>query len=231
MRVRSRENIENARSLGYCQICGLRRDIQVHHIRSKGAGGGDEPENLVLLCAYHHRLVQDHIIRLEDCELLGTRVPGYEELIQRAVDCLQNEQEARWTLGAICAVLVNVLQAQKGDVASQLGCSARYVSELVRTWEAFPTEEARNPELSWQHHRLAASTEAPAEWLARAADAGWSTREMQEAIREAQGEKQEQSKEMKKAERAFSLVREVLSAGGEAAEWLYQELKEAYFGE
>jgi 5-methylcytosine-specific restriction endonuclease McrA len=38
-----------------CQHCGARKDLQVHHIRSRGLLGDDAEENLITLCALCHR--------------------------------------------------------------------------------------------------------------------------------------------------------------------------------
>ena len=37
----------------FCEVCGD-YGIQVHHIRSRGAGGDDEAINLMSLCPEHH---------------------------------------------------------------------------------------------------------------------------------------------------------------------------------
>ena len=37
----------------YCEVCGV-RPVQVHHIRSRGAGGCDCPVNLIALCPFCH---------------------------------------------------------------------------------------------------------------------------------------------------------------------------------
>ncbi|MDP6980176.1 MAG: HNH endonuclease [Myxococcota bacterium] len=34
--------------------CTAQKNLHVHHIRFRSAGGGDEPENLTTLCAFHH---------------------------------------------------------------------------------------------------------------------------------------------------------------------------------
>jgi hypothetical protein len=44
-----------ARDRGHCQVPGCSRAaVQVHHVQFRSQGGGDEPENLVGLCAAHH---------------------------------------------------------------------------------------------------------------------------------------------------------------------------------
>jgi hypothetical protein len=43
------------RDRGWCQVPGCSRvAAHVHHIRHRSLGGGDEPGNLVSLCAAHH---------------------------------------------------------------------------------------------------------------------------------------------------------------------------------
>ncbi len=37
-----------------CAVCGCIGPNDPHHIRSRGAGGGDTPENLISLCRSHH---------------------------------------------------------------------------------------------------------------------------------------------------------------------------------
>ncbi|MCP5070159.1 MAG: HNH endonuclease, partial [bacterium] len=34
--------------------CASQKNLHVHHIRFRSAGGGDQPENLTTLCAFHH---------------------------------------------------------------------------------------------------------------------------------------------------------------------------------
>ncbi|HEY8279882.1 MAG TPA: HNH endonuclease [Bdellovibrionota bacterium] len=65
--ARSRKNLTkhevHKRDGGSCQardgegrICEQRRWLQLHHIKPRSEGGGDKPENLITLCAFHHRL-------------------------------------------------------------------------------------------------------------------------------------------------------------------------------
>jgi hypothetical protein len=65
---------------GYrCQApgCTARRNLEVHHIVYRSAGGGDKPENRTVLCHGHHRLIHDGAV------VLRGRAPG----------------ELRWRLG------------------------------------------------------------------------------------------------------------------------------------
>jgi hypothetical protein len=43
------------RDQGFCQVPGCSRAaVHAHHVTWRSRGGGDEPENLVSLCAGHH---------------------------------------------------------------------------------------------------------------------------------------------------------------------------------
>ncbi len=70
-RIRCRKAIEEARK-AYCEYCFRHthcdgRNVgQVHHIKSKGSGGDDVPENLIHLCYACHRRVHDGKIPRED---------------------------------------------------------------------------------------------------------------------------------------------------------------------
>ena len=46
--------------------CGSYRDLHAHHIRFRSHGGGDEPENLVTLCVWHHQqgVHQRRVVRI-----------------------------------------------------------------------------------------------------------------------------------------------------------------------
>ena len=43
-----------AAQLPRCEICSLLAMRHPHHIVSRGAGGSDDPANLIWLCAQHH---------------------------------------------------------------------------------------------------------------------------------------------------------------------------------
>ena len=55
MKVYNRDN-------GMCQMCGTRENIHCHHVRYRSERRDliDEPSNLILLCATHHRLVHSN---------------------------------------------------------------------------------------------------------------------------------------------------------------------------
>ncbi len=49
----------NAARRDVCELCGVRCIGEVHHARSRGARGNDEPSNLISLCLLCHRKVHD----------------------------------------------------------------------------------------------------------------------------------------------------------------------------
>lgn len=63
-RIRDKKAIEEARK-PYCELCGRHGIMHVHHIKSKGSGGGDVPDNLICLCWGCHRKVHDGVIKRE----------------------------------------------------------------------------------------------------------------------------------------------------------------------
>ncbi len=74
-----------ARDRGFCQVPGCSRAaVHAHHVLFRSLGGGDEPQNLVSLCAAHH---------LHGVHMGWIRVRG------RAPD------ELRWQLGAGAGVV------------------------------------------------------------------------------------------------------------------------------
>lgn len=42
-----------------CVVCGAIDGTVAHHIKTRGAGGNDLRENLITLCALHHKEVHD----------------------------------------------------------------------------------------------------------------------------------------------------------------------------
>lgn len=121
-------------------------------------------------------------------------------------------------------------------IANQIGRSVAYIKTLHKTYKAFPTEESRVPTLSWTHHRIAAFTDDPEKWIARAAgidengnETGeeMSTRELRAAIKKELNEEEveeEKERAYKKARKVFDDFISVVENGGEPAEWLVNEV-------
>jgi 5-methylcytosine-specific restriction endonuclease McrA len=45
---------------GFCEYCGVfKPPLHIHHIRSKGSGGSDTPDNLIALCFVCHHMAHN----------------------------------------------------------------------------------------------------------------------------------------------------------------------------
>lgn len=53
-RIKNKKCIDKIRAIGHCEVCGSSYLLQVHHIKTKGSGGGDTKDNLVCLCFKCH---------------------------------------------------------------------------------------------------------------------------------------------------------------------------------
>ncbi|WP_157109830.1 HNH endonuclease signature motif containing protein [Thermanaeromonas toyohensis] len=244
----------------YCELCGQKAYGEPHHIKTRGSGGSDIPENLIQLCWEHHvaahsgRLSREELVGIvaaregktpeEICRIIGLnlrvdqiivkRLPpaeaGLEELFQALVDLEEVDDDSRFLKGEIMAELAR-REIKVGEIATYARCSAALVREYIKTYEAFPDESTRVPELSHYHHRLAANTPDPQYWIQEAAKHQWSTRQMREAIKAAMGELMtEEEKMFVKAEEALKLAVKVRNYGGEPWEWLSARLEELLAG-
>lgn len=226
-RVHSWALIEAARR-GYCENCwNASGPFHVHHIRPRGAGGGDEPSNLISLCWECHRKVHDGKLSL------GPRRPEPPplDLLVQAY-CAQEEsvEDGRWAQAAVVTVMVEGMGMKPREVSAQLGCSPAQVRELHRTFCAFPDPASRAKDVSFRHHRIAAHTEDPERWLLTAIAEGWSTRQFEEAVKGRNDPVDAETRRMERAERLLRAVRELLDEGGGPAEWLRGELGRLLFG-
>jgi 5-methylcytosine-specific restriction endonuclease McrA len=70
-RIIDRKAIEGAQRVR-CQVCGSSWMPQIHHIKSRGSGGDDVPENLICLCvACHDKAHRGMISKARLRELAG----------------------------------------------------------------------------------------------------------------------------------------------------------------
>lgn len=64
-RIVDKELVAKIRAKGYCMMSGKGEcwgGLDVHHIRTRGSGGDDVEDNLILLCRNHHNLAGTHFI-------------------------------------------------------------------------------------------------------------------------------------------------------------------------
>lgn len=82
---------------GYqCAVCGDNRRLQVHHIRKRSQGGGNEQMNLITLCEKCHALA--HGINLADIPFTKEDV---EQTIVEYMSDLYADLGFRWPDGAV----------------------------------------------------------------------------------------------------------------------------------
>jgi hypothetical protein len=60
---RSSEKLADGRLTWECS-----GELDAHHITSRGAGGGDEPANCILLCRRHHQMAHMNTITREQLQ-------------------------------------------------------------------------------------------------------------------------------------------------------------------
>ena len=226
-RVRSWALVEAARR-AYCENCWTTQGpFHVHHIRSRGAGGGDEPQNLISLCFECHRKVHDGLL------VLGPRrpePPSLDLLVQAW--CAQDEdaEEGRWARAAVAVLMVQGMGMKPKEAAAELGCSAALVRELCRTFLAFPDPSSRARDMSFRHHQVAARTADPAGWIEKALKCGWSTRQLEQAVREREDPVDVAFRLRRRAERLVREVKELLTLDGDVSQWLRDELGQVLAG-
>lgn len=149
---------------------------------------------------------------------------AYEDLTQMALNLVEAEHATHWTLADLAREAVEEVGVSPRQVASDWGLSASTVRTLVRVARTFPPNQ-RSPVLSFSHYRIAASTANPAEWVARAEDQQWSTRDLQDAIRAAHAADPAEERR-RQADQAIQRVRQAWDAGDAAQrQWLVQAVR------
>lgn len=73
------------------------------------------------------------------------------------------------------------------QLATDIGKSVSYIHRAMKTLAAFPPDKrVDDPLMSWSHYRQAAETNQPEYWLMQAVDHQWSTRDLADAVKQAQ---------------------------------------------
>jgi hypothetical protein len=144
---------------------------------------------------------------------------NYRELIDQLIEAKASRDNSTWKEAAICFVLKNKLQVPAKTIGGDIGYSGRYISMLVKTFEAFPEEDSRAQDLTYSHHQVAAATSDPGFWIEQAVKNGWSVRDMQNAI---SGE--DDSDPLEKAHKLWDRVLKEIDKGGPGAEYLRNQI-------
>lgn len=63
-RIKNKKLLQDKK--GICQICGFRGNTEKHHIKSKGSGGDDIPENLIEVCRICHTKIHTGQIKVKN---------------------------------------------------------------------------------------------------------------------------------------------------------------------
>ena len=110
---------------------------------------------------------------------------SYDAWEQAVVTARQEQGSWDWTLAALAVEGAALGQTPK-QMAGPFGRSASRVRRLLQVWRAFPAAEDRPEGLAFDHYEETVTTEAPADWIAVAADEHWSVRQLRDAIKVAQ---------------------------------------------
>lgn len=154
------------------------------------------------------------------------KLPSLEELLQVFTVEKEREEQGKWGQAAALLIMREALKMKIKDISSYTGLSPAMVREMIRTFTAFPQPENRAQDLSFYHHRLASATSNPQEWLEKAVTNAWSTRQMAEEIKlsEATNDEAKKKQILAKAEKAIRIIREILEQGGDAAEYILENI-------
>ena len=154
------------------------------------------------------------------------KLPSLEELLQVFTVEKEREEQGKWGQAAALLIMREALKMKIKDISSYTGLSPAMVREMIRTFTAFPQPENRAQDLSFYHHRLASATSNPQEWLEKAVTNAWSTRQMAEKIKLSDATNDEAKKKqiLAKAEKAIRIIREIMEQGGDAAEYILENI-------
>lgn len=145
---------------------------------------------------------------------------SYDQLISEFISARAESDNFIWKQAAIAFFLREHMQVPANTVAGDVGYSSRYISSLVKAFNAFPEESDRAMDMSFSHHLLAAGTDDPVHWLDLACKEAWSVREMQRAIN---GE-QPETDPLEKAQRAWNKIISILEDGDDASDYIKEQI-------
>lgn len=151
--------------------------------------------------------------------------PGViEQLLQEFISIEQRNVEGKFKQGQIAYYLLE--SGYTNDTLSaEVNCSPEQIRVLVKTFQAFPTEEERiYHEQYYYHYRLAAMTDKPHEWMALASENSWSSRQMNEAIKAVQSDKEPDVDQYNEADRLVYRVEKMIEEDEKLGAYLVEKL-------
>ena len=152
---------------------------------------------------------------------------SYDQLISEFIDARVESDDAIWRQAAIAFFLKNHMKTTGKQIASDTGYSGSYISQLIKTFEAFPDEDDRAKDKSFSLHLVCSDTDNPADWLDRAVTESWSVRQLKRAINEGRPEKTE----LEVAGIIWDKLTDMLERKGEGADWLRTRITELQLSE
>lgn len=80
-----------------CMACGAEPPSEAHHIKSRGAGGGDDPWNVLPLCPNHHTLSNQswHVLGKESFLNLYPWIRSYIDTVRRESECIAGDGDSQ----------------------------------------------------------------------------------------------------------------------------------------
>ncbi len=145
---------------------------------------------------------------------------SYDQLISQFIDSRVEGDAALFRQATLAFFLKEEVGATSKQIGGDVGYSSRYINVLVKTYQAFPTEESRVIDLSFSHHSIAAHSDNPEYWIDQAVQNGWSVRELSRAIR---GVKE--ADELDEAEKLWRKIELILMAAGQGAKLLIENFR------
>jgi len=169
-------------------------------------------------------LPKDYVIDAPHSKFNGHSL---DEVLQAYFSYVEITETTLWERAAILSGMMESGIKQK-TLSSLVGCSPATIREQVRTYRAFPEENLRAQDMSFTVHRIASKTQEPQKWIDSACINGYSTRQLEEAIKlETGGEEYQKSADLEKAERAIRIIKEIIEGDNmEAQKVILDEMEE-----
>ncbi len=147
---------------------------------------------------------------------------SYDLLIQEFIDARVTSDSAVWKQAAIAFYLKERMNATGKQIASDTGYSGSYISQLIKTFTAFPEETDRAQDMSFSIHMVCAGEEDPKSWLDLAVAEAWSVRQLKNAISEGKPEKSS----LEVAQVIWDKLEMMLERDDEGSKWLRLKLSD-----
>lgn len=160
-------------------------------------------------------LPQDYVINAPQSKFNGHSL---DEVLQAYFSYVEITETTLWERAALLSGMLESGLKQKA-LSSLVGCSPATIREQVRTYRAFPEESQRAKDMSFTIHRIASKTDNPEKWIDSACVNGYSTRQLEEAIKfETGNEEYQKSAQLEKAERAIRMIKEIVEGNDTEAQ-------------